>query len=42
MNIKVLIFYRCTVHYGVYKLFIHQQLYFLLNLEKFNFTLEYT
>jgi len=23
-------------------LFIHQQLHFLLNLEKFNFTLEYT
>jgi len=28
-------FYRCTVHYGVYILFIHQQLHFLLNVEKF-------
>ena len=35
-------FYRCTVHYGVYILFIYQQLHFLLNLEKINFTLEYT
>jgi len=29
------IFYRCTVLYGIYILFIHQQLHFLLNLEKF-------
>ena len=35
-------FYRCTVHYGIYILFIHQQFHFLLNLEKFSFTLEYT
>jgi hypothetical protein len=35
-------FYLCTVHYGIYILFIHQQMHFLLNLEKFNFTLEYT
>jgi len=35
-----LFFYRSTVHYGLYILFIHQQLYFLLKLEKFNFTLE--
>ena len=35
-------FYRCTMHYGIYILVIHQQLHFLLNLEKFNFTLEWT
>jgi hypothetical protein len=34
--------YRRTVHYGIHILFIHQQLHVLLNLEKFNFTLEYT
>ena len=34
--------YCCTVHYGIYMWFIHQQLHFLLNLEKFNFTLEHT
>jgi len=35
-------FYRCTMHYGICILFTHQQLHFLLNLEKFKFTLEYT
>jgi len=35
-------FFPCTMHYGIYIFFIHQQLHFLLNLEKFNFTLEYT
>jgi len=35
-------FYRLALHYGTYILFTHQQLHFLLNLEKFNFTLEYT
>jgi len=25
----------CTVHYGIYILFTHQQMHFLLNLEKF-------
>jgi len=34
--------YRCTVRHGIPKLFIHQQLHILLNLEKFNFKLEYT
>ena len=38
----VVVYYCCTVHYGIYMLFIHQQLHFLLNLEKLNFTLEYT
>jgi len=28
-------FYRRTVHYGIYVLFTHQQMQFLLNLEKF-------
>ena len=36
------IFYSCTVHYGIYILFTHQQMHFLLNLEKFKFTLRYT
>jgi hypothetical protein len=35
-------FYCCTVQYGIYMLFIHQQMHFLLNLEKFKLTLEYT
>ena len=37
-------FYCCTVHYGIYMFFIHQQLHFflLLNFEMFKFTLEYT
>jgi hypothetical protein len=35
-------FYCCTVHYGSYILFTHQQIQFLLKLEKFNLTLEYT
>ena len=30
--------YCCTVHYGIYILFTHQQMRFLLNLEKFKFT----
>jgi len=30
------------VHYGIYILFIHQQLHFSLNLEKFKITLEHT
>jgi hypothetical protein len=34
--------YCCTVHYGICILFIHQQLHFLLNLEKFKFTWKYT
>ena len=34
--------YRCTVHYGIYILFIHQQMHFLLNLQKFKFILKYT
>jgi len=38
----MIIFYRCTVNYGIYMWFIHQQLHFFLNLEMFNFTLEYT
>ena len=37
-----LYFYRRTVHYGIYILYIHQQLHVLLNLEKFHFALEYT
>ena len=35
-------FYCCTVHYEIYMLFINQKLHFLLNLETFKFTLEYT
>ena len=35
-------FHCCTVHYGIYILFIHQQMHFLLNLEKFKFTWKYT
>ena len=31
-------FYCCTVQYGIYILFTHQQMHFLLNLEKFKFT----
>jgi len=31
-------FYCCTVRYGIYILFTHQQMHFLLNLEKFKFT----
>jgi hypothetical protein len=31
-------FYCCTVHYAIYILFTHQQMHFLLNLEKFKFT----
>ena len=31
-------FYCCTVHYGIYILFTHQQMHFLLNLKKFKFT----
>jgi len=42
LNKYITIFYRWTVFYGIYILFIHQQLHFSLNLEKFNFTLEYT
>ena len=34
--------YCCTVLYGIYILFTHQQMYFLLNLEKFKFILNYT
>ena len=30
-------FYCCTVHYGIYILFTHQQMRYLLNLEKFKF-----
>ena len=30
--------YCCTVHYGIYILFTHQQIHFLLNLKKFKFT----
>ena len=30
-------FYCCTVYYGIYILFTHQQMHFLLNLEKFIF-----
>ena len=30
-------FYCCTVNYGIYILFSHQQMRFLLNLEKFKF-----
>ena len=29
-------FYCCTVHYGIYILFTHQQMQFLLNLESLN------
>ena len=36
------IFYCCTVHCGIYILFTHQQIHFLLNLEKFKFTWKYT
>jgi len=32
------LFYCCTVHYGIYIVFIHQKMHFLLNLEKFKFT----
>ena len=32
---KMLTFYRCIVNCGVYILFTHQQMHFLLNLEKF-------
>ena len=35
-------FYRCSVNYWVYILFTYQQMHFLLNLEKFKFTLKYT
>ena len=35
-------FYRYTVHYGIYILFTHQQMHFLLKLEKFKFTWKYT
>jgi len=35
---KLVFFYCCTVHYGIYILFTHQQMHFLLNLEKFKFT----
>ena len=35
-------FYCCTVHYGIYIFFTHQQMHFLLNLEKFTFTWKYT
>jgi len=35
-------FYPCTMHYGIYILFTHQQMYFLLNLGKFIFILKYT
>ena len=28
-------FYRCTVYFGIYKVFIHQQMHSLLNLTKF-------
>ena len=31
-------FYFCTVHYGIYILSTHQQMHFLLHLEKFKFT----
>ena len=31
-------FYCCAMHYGIYILFTHQQMHFLLNLEKFKFT----
>jgi ribosomal protein S26 len=31
-------FYSCAVHYGIYILYTHQQMHFLLNLEKFKFT----
>jgi len=31
-------FYRYTVHYGIYILFTHQQMHFLLKLEKFKST----
>ena len=35
-------FYRCTVHYWIYIVFTHQQIHYLLNLEKFKFILKYT
>ena len=35
-------FYCCTVHYGIYILFTHQQIHFLLNLEKFKFIWKHT
>ena len=31
-------FYRCTVRYAIYILFIYQQMHFLLNFKKFQFT----
>jgi hypothetical protein len=34
-------FYCCTVHYGIYILLTHQQMDFLLILEKFKFTCKY-
>jgi hypothetical protein len=34
--------YRCTVRYGIYILFTHQQMHFSLNLEKFKFVWKYT
>ena len=39
---KAVQFYCCAVHCGIYILFIHQQMHFLLNLEKFKFTLKCT
>jgi len=39
---RVVIMLEGTFETGIYVLFIHQQLHFLLNLEKFKFTLEYT
>ena len=42
MKWNVFNIYRCTVRCGIYILFIHQHLHFLLIFDKFNFTLEYT
>jgi len=33
---------KLALRYEIYILFIHQQFHFLLGLQKFNFTLEYT
>jgi len=35
-------FYLCNVHFLIYILFTHQQMYFLFNLEKFKFIIKYT
>ena len=32
-----MIFYCFTVHYGIYILFNHEKMHFLVNLEKFKF-----